>query len=270
MINKRIFPDEKNKHFYIDTYVADETEALTRDALLVIPGGGYHEVCSQREGEPIALAFLPHGYNAFVLHYTVAENEDFGGHPSPLVEASLAIAHIRSHAKEYGINPDRIFACGFSAGGHLCATLGTLWHSKYIYDVANIPFGLNKPNGVMLIYPVISAKHHSFSFETLLKDKNPSQEMLDSVSIENCVDENSSPAFILHTSNDQVVNVCNSLELANAYAKLGIEFELHIYPDAPHGVALGNKITAGQTAKWYNPAIAKWVENAVVWADSLK
>lgn len=88
-------------------------------------------------------------------------------------------------------------------------------------------------------------------------------------SIENCVDENSSPAYILHTSNDEVVDVRNSLALANALADKHIEFEMHIYPDAPHGVALGNEITKCNVEKWCNSAIAKWVDNAVEWAENL-
>ena len=77
------------------------------------------------------------------------------------------------------------------------------------------------------------------------------------------------PAYILHTSNDQVVDVRHSLLLASAFKAAGKEFEMHIYPDAPHGVALGNRITRCWEAKFDNPAIAKWVENAAVWTDSL-
>ena len=269
MINKRIYLADNNPNVYIDTYISDPIEGLTRDALLVIPGGGYGAVCSQREGEPIAMAFIPFGYNAFVLHYSVSSDIGYAGYPTQLIEASAAIAHIREHANEYNINPDRIFACGFSAGGHLCASLGTMWHRTEVNESLNIPFGYNKPTGVMLIYPVISTRHHGFSFNHLLGTENPTDKMLQYVSVENYVDERSAPAFIVHTSNDQTVDVRNSLAVANAYVDFKLQFELHIYPDAPHGVALGNKITACSNSRWENESISKWVENAVLWANSI-
>ena len=83
------------------------------------------------------------------------------------------------------------------------------------------------------------------------------------------VDENSSPAYIIHTSNDEIVNVRNSLLLADLFASKGIKFEMHIYPDAPHGVALANEITKCGIEKWCNPSIHKWIENAVFWAKNL-
>ena len=85
-----------------------------RDAILVIPGGGYSMVCSDREGESIAIAFNALGYACFVLDYSVMEEAVF---PRPLIEASLAMVHIRENAEKYGINPDRVFVLGFSAGG---------------------------------------------------------------------------------------------------------------------------------------------------------
>lgn len=269
MLIKKIPLDEYNKEIYMEAYIADKDEKFTRDAILIMPGGGYYSLSTQREGETIALSFISHGYNAFVLHYSVT---DFDGKPFPaqLIEASKAVKHIKDNAEEYGINPKRVFACGFSAGGHLCATLGTLWHKKEVYDAIDMPYGYNKPTGVMLIYPVISAKHHGFSFVYLLHKKAPTEQELRSCSIEENVDENASPAFIMHTADDDVVDVKNSLCIANAYSDKKVPFELHIYPSGPHGIALANEITSGNLDVWNNPAIAKWVENAVYWAKSIE
>ena len=123
-----------------------------------------------------------------------------------------------------------------------------------------------KPNGMMLIYPVISPGFHLPSFENLLMGK-VTDEKLAECSIDNNIDENSSPAFIMHSSNDQIVNVRNSLCLANALADKGIKFEMHIYPDAPHGIALSNEITKCGNEKWVDDSIAKWVQSAVEWAE---
>ena len=268
MIFKKIQLDPDNKEVYLEAYICDKITSLTRDAILVIPGGGYGEICCEREGEPIAHSFIPYGYNAFILHYSV--KNDGKVFPAQLIQASLAVKHIKDNAEEYGINPDRIFACGFSAGGHLCATLGTMWHNKAIYDAVDMPYGYNKPAGVMLIYPVISSEYHTFSFQSLLGKEEFTKAEGDLVSVDKHVDDKSSPAFILHTSTDKAVDVRNSLAIAKAYADKGLQFELHIYPDAPHGVALANKITKCDNPKYDNASIAKWVENAVFWANSIE
>jgi len=267
MIYKKIQLDENDPQAYLEVYVADRVGDFVRNAILVIPGGAYSMVCSEREGEPIAMAFMPYGYNAFVLHYSV-NKEPF---PIQLIQASKAIKHIKDHAEEYNIDSEKVFAVGFSAGGHLAASLGTLWDKKEIYDAVDMPLGYNKPTGMILIYPVISSEEfgHIYSLRKLLMCENTTKEQLDEVSIEKCISEKSSPAFIMHTSNDELVNVKNSLALADALADKNIKFELHIYPDGPHGVALGNKITQSGVEKYDNPAIAKWVENAVVWAENL-
>lgn len=266
---KRIPLSEEDNQVYLEAYIADKTSNYTRNAILVIPGGGYGYVCSDREGEPIALAFIAQGYNAFVLHYSVARTSK-KTFPSQLIEASKAMKHIKDNSEEYGIDKEKVFACGFSAGGHLCGSLGTMWHKKEIYDAVDMPYGYNKPAGVMLIYPVTTVFSHTSSFEKLLgKSYSPSEEF-DCCDLEKNVDEKTVPAYLLHTFNDQIVDVRGTICLAKAYADNNIPFELHIYPDAPHGLALGNEITAGSCEKWKNSAFSNWIENAALWAKNIK
>lgn len=265
MLYEKIRFDENDNDAFLETFVAEKVKGFVRKAILVIPGGGYGEVCAEREGEPIAMAFMPYGYNAFVLHYSV-KKEPF---PSHLIQASKAIKHIKDNAEKYDIDAENLFVVGFSAGGHLAASIGTMWNKKEIYDKVDMPYGYNKPKGMMLIYPVISAYYHDFSFNALLMDENPSDEKKRMCSIETNVSEETSPAYIMHTANDQVVDVKNSLVLASALKDNDIKFEMHIYPDAPHGVALGNEITKCGVEKWCNESIAEWVKNAVEWAKAL-
>ncbi|MBQ4109965.1 MAG: alpha/beta hydrolase [Clostridia bacterium] len=269
MIYKKIQLDPNDERVYLEVFVAEPVGDFVRNAILVIPGGGYCDVCYNREGEPVAQAFIPYGYNAFVLHYSVARVKTF---PGQLIEASLAIKHIRDNAKEYNINPDKLFVTGFSAGGHLTASIGTMWHRKEVYDAIDMPYGYNKPNGIIPVYPVISGNKefgHMGSFYNLLGTDTPADEQLWETSIENNVDEKSAPAFIVHTSNDELVPVMNSLVLAEAYAKAGLLFELHIYPDAPHGVSVANKIVECGCEKYNNPHIAEWVKLATEWAETV-
>lgn len=269
MIYKKIYFNENNKDVYLEVYAANKIGAYIRKAILIIPGGAYSHVCDDREGEPIGLAFLPFGYNAFVLHYSVGRTKAF---PEQLIQASWAIMHIKDNAKEYNIDTDQVFVAGFSAGGHLAACLGTMWHKKEVCDALNISYAYNRPKGMMLIYPVVSGIDncaHNGSFKNLLCSDNPSEEELAMCSIERNVDGRTCPAYIMHTSNDSVVNVRNSLLLAETLAANNILFELHIYPDAPHGVALGNAITECGNKKFNNASIAKWIENAVMWAEQI-
>ena len=265
MIFRTIPLREDDPEITLDMYIADPYKDVLRKALLVIPGGGYGEVCSDREGEPIALAFMPHGYNAFVLKYSVGRKRPF---PAQLIEAATAIKHIKDHAKEYGIDPEELFVVGFSAGGHLAASCGILWKHPAVYEALDMPYGYNKPKGIMPIYPVIN--DHMGSFRNLWCTDTPTEEQLKQTSINLYVDEDSSPAFILHTVTDKVVPVQNSLDLASAYTKSGIPCEMHIYPKGPHGIALANVLTAGNgKPAWVNPEIAKWVDLAAAWAKNL-
>ena len=124
-----------------------------RKAVLIIPGGGY-SFCSDREAEPLAFSFLAKGFNTFVLFYSIKERSKW---PSPLIDASLAVKFIKDNAEKYHVDPEYVFAIGFSAGGHLAGALATMWHEKTIYDNIDMPYGYNKVRGAILAYPVIDA-----------------------------------------------------------------------------------------------------------------
>lgn len=265
MIHEKIKLDTGNAELYI--YKANTSK--NNNAILVIPGGGYGTVCTDREGEPVALAYLARGFNAFVLHYSVGKDAPVN---CPLAEASAAIAYIKRNSASLGIDPDRVFAVGFSAGGHLCGSLATLWHRSEIIEKAGIKFGENRPTAVALQYPVITAFEgaHINSFKNLLGTQNPTKEQLEYYSLEKHVDERSSPAFILHTAQDQLVPVENSLCMAQAYAKASVTFELHVYPYGPHGICLANEVTEAGNPAYVVPQAARWVEDSIVFFNSIK
>jgi acetyl esterase/lipase len=102
-----------------------------RPAVIICPGGGYRGL-SDREAEPIALRFLAAGYHAFVLSYSVETRL-----PAPMLDLASAIALVRRNAAEWFVDPDRIAVCGFSAGGHLAASLGVFWDKPFIWHTAN-------------------------------------------------------------------------------------------------------------------------------------
>ena len=248
----------------LTAYLADVTNPI-RDAMLVIPGGGYGCVCADREGEPIAHAFLARGMNAFVLNYTVKPEDPY----LPLAEASLAMRWIRTHAEEYAIDPQRIFAVGFSAGGHLAASLGTMWDDQTLLEKTGLPHGINRPNGMILCYPVIDFQGHPGSFQNLLGTHYQDPEWQHRFSVSERVDENTCPAFLVHTASDSTVPVTNSLNMAAALYKHGVFFEMHIYPQGPHGMALADSNTNMGNPALTDSAYARWVDDVILWTKRL-
>ena len=253
---------------YLDYYGNDDRSEVA-DAMLVIPGGGYGAVCSDREGEPIALSYLTKGINTFVLHYSVGS--EIKNPLDPLTEASLAMLHIRANAQKYNIDPARVFAVGFSAGGHLAGSLGTLWNDAELQARLPEAGDGNRPTGVLLCYPVISSSNigHMGSFSNLLRSQTPDAAALERFSLEKHVGAHTSPAFIMHTYDDGLVPVENSLLMAQAYAQAHRPFEMHIYPHGPHGIALANKVTWGGNPDMVCPAAARWVSDSVEWMKTV-
>lgn len=238
-----------------------------RPAVIVCPGGGYRSL-SDREGEPVALRFAAAGFCAAVLHYSIGSAK----FPTALLELASAVAVIRSRAAEWNISPDEIFVCGFSAGGHLCASLGTLWNRDFVADALGYSNKEHRPDGMILSYPVITSGEsaHRSSFEILLGEKVADEKLLELVSAEKQVNSGTPPTFLWHTAEDKTVPVENSLCMASALAKHGIPFELHVFPSGAHGLALANKATSGGRGDYIVPECQVWPDMAIRWAKGLR
>ncbi len=253
----------------LDVYILDETHRQEMQApingrpfVLVIPGGGYvHK--SAREAEPIAMRFLAAGYNAAVLWYTTAP----ATFPSALEEAAQAVALIRSH-EEWNVG--KVFACGFSAGGHLTASLGVLWNDPLLAMATGLDPQSYRPDGVILSYPVITSgeKRHDGSFRNLLGELYEDETAREQVSLEKQVTEDAAPAFIWHTYTDAAVPVENSLLLASAYAEKKRPLEMHIFPTGWHGLATGDAQTNASPQTPYETA--DWLPMAIRWIGQQK
>jgi len=233
-----------------------------KPCILVCPGGGYG-FTSPREAEPIARAYNQRGFHVMVLHYRVAPHR----HPAPLLDVSNTLSLIRKHADDLGVNPEKIVVCGFSAGGHLTASLGVHWNKPYLQNGITHEQGLNRPNGLILSYPVITSGEyaHRGSFENLL-GPDPSQESLEEMSLEKQVGKQTPPAFLWHTLNDASVPVENSLLFAGAMKKAEVPFELHIFPEGPHGISLATAETDETgNGSMTDPHVAQWLELSARW-----
>lgn len=249
-----LFEDKPN--VTLTTY----TRAGKHPAIVVLPGGAYLGLAAH-EGEPVAIEFMSHGFNAFVLHYSVGL--EAAQYPNPLVEVSAAIVHIRRHAEEYGIDPGRVFVTGASAGGHLAGAIGVMWHEDYAKCCDDMAYGENRPDGVILTYPCVTTDApYAHSCVENVRGILSVEEM----SLEKRVTDKASPAFIWHSSKDECVPVIHSLLLAEAYAKNGIDFELRIYNEGCHGTSLGTYAVFDFYAGKNEMKSAAWSDDAARWA----
>ncbi|HEY8421872.1 MAG TPA: alpha/beta hydrolase [Thermoclostridium sp.] len=246
---------------YLETYILSGEKK--RGAVLICPGGGYART-SEREAEPIAMQFTAKGYHAFVLYYSVAPNR----HPQPLLDVSRAMCIIRENSDNWKVDKDKIAVCGFSAGGHLAASLGVHYDKPYL-DAAGIILGENRPSAMILAYPVITMKEfaHKGSRDNLL-GPNPDEALINEMSLETQVSEKTPPAFIWHTVEDKSVPVENSLLFASALQKHKVPFELHVYPYGPHGLSLANKETDNGNKGIY-PHVSGWINLCIEWLDGI-
>ena len=267
MLFKTVSFGEKYPNSNLTFYVHEE-DSSPRPAIVVCPGGGYRFL-SVREAQPIAEFFYNNGMNVYLLRYSVAP---YASEYRPLIEAALSIKLIRELAKEHNTDPEKIITCGFSAGGHLAASAGILWNIPEVRDAVGVtdgtsPEGINRPNGMILSYPVITAGKyaHRGSIDNLMGRGGYALEEADKFSLELSVNETTPPMFIWHTVTDTCVPVQNSTMLINTYIENKLSFEAHIYPYGHHGLSLADERTWEGNPDSVNPHVATWAELSLMW-----
>ena len=249
----------------LDCYYHTLTEEIGRKkhrAMIICPGGGY-DFCSEREAEPVAFRFIGYGICCFVLRYTCQRV-----FPQNALECAAAIKYVRENAEKFDIDPDKIIVAGFSAGGHLAATVANLWND----EILTKPLGCNaediKVNASMLCYPVITSDPeftHEGSILNLMRGREDDKELREYLAMEKHVGGQTPRKFLWHCSDDGCVRVQNSLLYMTELAKYWIPFESHIYERGGHGLSLCDE----STATWeghIQPICEAWTDAAVKWA----
>lgn len=270
---------EGNAAVYLETYQLYQSKEFQQDkkrpAVIVCPGGAYL-FTSDREAEPIALRFLAHGYHTYVLRYSVQAR-----FPEPMLDIAKAIAIVREHAEEWHVDADKIAVCGFSAGGHLCASIGVLWDQPMIYEPLGKTPEQIKPNALILGYPVIDFElaptepsrfrpdMEPMSLDELVPlftfgERQPPSELVDQYRANLHVSANTPPTFIWHTADDQLVPARNALRFALALAEKRVPYELHVFDHGVHGLALADDVT-DVDGRFISPQNQVWIELAVGW-----
>lgn len=227
---------------FITNDVSKSGDSSDRPAIVICPGGAYERVV-EREAEVVAIKMLSIGFQAFVLNYNV----DHGSFPGALTELAESVRLIRKNAAKWQINPNKIIVSGFSAGGHLAASLGVFWHEDWLEQLLHGRSKEWQPNGLLLAYPVISSGTfgHQNSFINLLGEAITQKDKA-KLSLELQVGPNVPKTFIWHTAEDQTVPVENSLLFSQALSKYHIPFELHIFTKGHHGLSLATQESAGR------------------------
>ncbi|MFD0939901.1 alpha/beta hydrolase [Pedobacter boryungensis] len=211
-------------------------------AVIICPGGGYGILAIDKEGNNVAKKFNEVGITAFVLKYRlpsdiIMDDKSMG----PLQDALQAIYLIRKNANVWGIDPTKIGVMGFSAGGHLAASLSVHYNDMKVQNQENISL---RPNFSVLIYPVINFGNyaHAGSVKNLVGEQ-PTDAQRRYFSAEMHVDAQTPPTFLVHANNDGSVPVKNSLAYDEALAKHKVLSEMHIYQAGGHGFGLNNTTT---------------------------
>ena len=206
-----------------------------RPAMLVIPGGGY-AMCSDREADPVATAYLKAGYQAFILRYTCTPK---GKWPLPLEDYDQAMGRIIENAEAWHVDADKIAVVGFSAGGHLAACAATVAE--------------HKPAAAVLVYPAILK-----DICDLCQPGMPYPH--EHVTAKTC------PCFLVAARDDRTVDISNTLRMELSLAEKGVAFESHIYSYGGHGFSTGED--------WINtnsvcPRLPRWVSDSIEWLGEI-
>lgn len=237
----------------LDGFIQDGEVSLgqykKRPAILVCPGGGYI-YCAKSEGDPVAMGFLAKGFHTFILRYSTGfAAADF----QPLKEISWAIGYIREHAEEWSVDPDKIVACGFSAGGHLVLSSGIMAE--------------NKPNAMVLGYPAASAPNMpgmDFMLKLLTGKQTVTDEDAARFDLVPQITKDTPPVFLMATAEDLLTGY-GALPIAQKYSQLGIPYEVHIFAHGPHGYSVANETSCDGSSRYLNPAFAQWQGLCVEW-----
>jgi len=283
-----------NSNAVLTTYVLDDEQysrkGIKKPAVIVCPGGGYTAV-SHNEGEPVALAFAANGYHAFVLDYSVKIDNPF---PKALLELAAAVKIVRSRADEWNILTDKIIICGFSAGGHLAASLGVFFEQAFVHEALGCNSYEIRPDALILGYPALSldpvSEGRELSREMIEKMEKGemmdfrgpnirqiltgkldfTDEDLEKLNLLRHVYPGVPPVFIFGTYTDPIIPVSDLTDMAAICKENNVPCELHLYNCGPHGQGLYKPhsteimmLSNQHMDTWFNLALS-WLEETVL------
>ena len=256
------------KHFAIhlpdgarlEGYVHEKSEEMDntpRPAVIVCPGGAY-AYCSDREADPVALAFFARGFHSFVLYYPVGEEAQ---NYRPLISAARAVSYLRKNAEKY--NVAQIAVCGFSAGGHLALSTALLYDRPELKE-AGTGGTECRPDAVILGYPVVTCSVYTEQMTCMnvtgSKDPTPEREIF---SLEKHIRPDTPPVFLWHCVGDTCVPVENAVMLIEELQRNRVPYEAHLFADGNHGMSMCTREVGTEdrhVGKWFSMC-CEWLEH---------
>jgi acetyl esterase/lipase len=221
-----------------------------RPALIICPGGGY-SYCSPREEDPAALEFLNMGFQVFILEYSCGEK---AAGFRPLRELAETVRTVRQNSREWQINPRQVAVLGFSAGGHLAASLGAYWNDTAVCGGGDI-----RPDALILCYPVISTKEYAHE-ESAAAVSGGDPVLRDQLHLPDRITSEFPPVFMWHGGEDTSVPPENSLMLAVQLRKHHVPFEYHLFETGVHGISM-----CTQEVETPDAVCRQWVQLCRTW-----
>lgn len=229
-------------------------------AVLIAPGGGYSWVVIDKEGYEMARWLAARGVTAFVLFYRLPNEGWAAGPDTPLQDSQRATRLIRHRASRYGVDPKRVCAMGFSAGGHVCADLMTRFGAEVYAPVDAADRLSARPDLAAPLYPVVSMTRpaaHAGSRRNLVgEDAAPERERAHSPHLN--VPADAPPAFLLHAEDDASVPVENSLLLRGALLARKAPVETHLFAEGGHGFGL--RLARGKSVEGWQELFFAWAQ----------
>lgn len=226
-------------------YLIDDGEV--HPCMMVLPGGGYAIVVPP-EGELVAKEFNKRGYNCFVMTYTTNQTMREPVRDQAMKDLARAIRFARKNCDKYRIDPGKLYICGFSAAGHVCASVCDYWDELSDENPEYRDISC-RPDAAVLSYPVITSGKfaHQDSFRFLIgadiydRTDDEAKALLDRYSLEKNVKETTPPCFIWQTVTDNLVPVENSYLYAEALRQKGIKHAHHVFSEGWHGLSVSNE-----------------------------
>jgi acetyl esterase/lipase len=213
-------------------------------AMLVCPGGGYWNLAWDLEGEEVAAWLNSAGMVGIVLKYRVprrpGQPEELPA-PGPLLDAQRAMSLVRSHASEWGIDPNRIGIAGFSAGGHLAVATATSFDKRAYEPVDEVDKASCRPDFAVAVYSGYFVAPETGALAPYIR-----------------IPRKTPPVFLVHASDDPVSHVENSIVMYQALRRVGIPTELHVYASGGHGFGVRKS----------DKPCSTWTDRCLAWLQS--
>lgn len=272
----RLWEDREDVELTMFLHMPDPflPDPVKKPAMVVCPGGAYQS-CPRHgnEGDPVAMTFAIDGYQAFVLEYSVASRAPEGKtmFPAQIIDLGKAILTIKEHADEWGVDPDKISICGFSAGAHLCSMYATTWHNGMLTERLQAVTEEFRIMAALCIYGLhdyvlqeeFNAAHPNFVSESdantpVFGSSHPSRELLEEYSPVCLANTQMPPMFLAAATDDGLVPAMHTIRMAEKLQTIGVPYECHLFQYGEHGFSLGRNLFEPFKQE-LNHACAQWV-----------